>query len=156
MSLPPMIRSNGVIAWAFFHLIRILEADAGLRTLRPLWRMPDSEQYDDPPPDDRLMLRLVPVLGGAEDVAAVGHGRRLRAYPLTVGVEVTWPKEVWSDVPNLFCRLEDAVFGSDLSRTDRKDFDKEWRRLGVVDRQFNVPPDWSQPGQIVLTIDERV
>jgi hypothetical protein len=142
-----------VKAWR--AVVGLLTADPYIRTFDPLWQIPDPRlpqtpsrvAYDDPPPENRLTIRLTPRLDRMQRVAFLGHGRSLYEAPVRLGVEVTMPGG--SDA----VASQDVWAAIETALTDRGEQDEaireHWQRLaeaGLFDMELETPGDSPDDG----------
>jgi hypothetical protein len=140
-----------VTAWQ--AVAKILRADSELRSLNPVWQIPDggpsATAWDDMPAENRLTIRITPRMGQKTRWAMLGHGRCVYEAPVRLSIEVAMPTgSNAADSMAVWSAIEDAL-------TERREQDAEvmdhWKSLsdsGLFDLELETPGDTPDDGAI--------
>lgn len=155
--MPQRLGLTGKASAVFAYVADDLRRDDALRAQRPLWRLPDGPDYDDAPPDDRLVIRLSPKVTRSNRIAVLGGGRTLSEKTLRIEVEVKTPgtSPEWSDQANAWDAIERRIVRRAEQLTAKIEADAEATAAGVFDIECDTPADWGQTGTITVLFHQE-
>jgi hypothetical protein len=111
-----------------------------LKTMNPLYMLPEDSGFDDPAPESRLTIKMAPKFGPMVAIASNGI-RRVYEAPVVVTFEVTAPGLKAEVSHAAWHEIEMAVSGADLDNANLSDFRQSMIDIGLNDAIFLQPAD---------------
>jgi hypothetical protein len=122
-------------------VIDLIRSDPWVSRRDPLFRVPeDGATFDDPPPEDRLWIRLTPRHVSTRPVCSVGPRGIWAEVWMELAVEIQAPGYGWTTAAAVWEEIE-AALGAGLANEPRIALMRYLRASGVLQWRTTSSPD---------------